>query len=142
MKFGHCQLKQISNLLISIVVFTYSTGAFALWKPDYGDLFYDGQYFLDSLFRWRSPGPWPSGSGVGYEHDLATGGEFLTGFVTVVGNLPDFYDDTPTQGILDPAGVRISSGGTYDVLQIVANFPYVIGWGFLPVQPVTTSADI
>lgn len=109
--------------LVSTVVFPIQAGA--TYYPNTGWLYYDGQYFAESVMTWWSPGPW-STSQPGYEHDLKTNDTYFASCTSYSG-LPNGYDDCPTAGTGDPAGKRIFSFGAFDADRIEANVSY---WGY------------
>lgn len=113
------------GMLASVLL---SLHAAAAVRPAGGDLYYDGAYYADSVFYWTSPGPF-SGSGPGYEHDLAVD-DGIYGACTSFTNLPNGYDDCITAGISDPPGFIIFSFGSYNANEIQANTVYYGGWYF------------
>ncbi len=53
------------------------------WWPQQGDLFYDGDRFLDSTMKWPTIDIQPSDPQAGYEHSLVVGRNFLQGCTTM-----------------------------------------------------------
>lgn len=126
-------------VLVGIFTFAISNYAGATYYPNDGDLYYDGAYYMDSYFRWNSPGPWNT-SNPGYEHDLwVHEPSFFTSTCTTWSNMPDFYDDCPTAGVLDPNG-PVFSFGTYSADELLANVFYFGAWGWTShATPLLTS---
>lgn len=117
--------------------------------PNAGDLYYNGGNFVDAFLRWDNP-KWVDGDGCGdvplgvrdihcstYEHDLELNRSWFQAldpipgareFCTTWSDIPLFYDDCPTAGILDTKGKIILSFGTYKANLIEAGREYYGAW--------------
>lgn len=115
-----------------------STTVNAAYYPNMGDLYYDGQYYMDSWFVWSSPGPW-SVESPGYEHDLHVHDtNFFASTCISATTMPDGYDDCPTAGVLDPDG-PVFSFGTFNANSLAANAAYWGGWQWTSHGSASTS---
>jgi len=46
------------TFLLFSVLLGKASGSLATFYPNVGDLYYNGQYFLNAYLVWDSPGPW------------------------------------------------------------------------------------
>ena len=116
-------------ILLSLLAFTPISKS--AYYPNYGDLYYNGQFYLDSYFLWSSSGPWNGGGKdprPAYEHDLSASPSYITSCTTIT-NLPSGYDDCPTAGVLESGSQWVFSFGSYDAKKIVSNVWYFGAWG-------------
>lgn len=126
---------------IASLVLIFSPFTLAGFKPDGGDLYYDGGIYSDSYFGWNTAGPF-SGNIPGYEHDLRLG-VGLWGGCTAFTNLPNGYSDCGTSGTSDPPGYIIFSFGSFSANNIQASTTYSGGWLFnSPLGQTNTSVQL
>ena len=124
------------------------------YRPNAGDLYYNGGNFADAFMRWDNPS-WTHDDDdceeevidcSTYEHDLQIERRWFTGiptpafrdYCTTWSDLPDYYDDCPTEvpeaydESRDPHGETkvVLSFGTFKAPDIVAGREYYGYWIF------------
>lgn len=98
--------------------------------PHWGDIYYDGGYYADSMMEWHvRPGGWQTNN-PGLEIDITVDKGFFESCTSWT-NLPSPYDDCDTAGYSEPDPNRITFGvGSYDPQYILAATPYKAQWYF------------
>ena len=91
--------------------------------PNNGDLYYNGDVYADSYFKWFNVGDWER-SNPAFEMDMTVVWNYFAS-CTTYNNLPQpHYDDCPTAGVSEPGSTTNFGFGTWEAQNIVNSLTY------------------